>query len=153
MDNIKQTIESVFYINDISEKNRTIKYIIARGLYIKILSEKGISIKTICDNVKLDNSTVRNSMKKFDGLIDSYPEYKSFIQEVYAVIQNEFALSNQIEIKLDEIDEIIKSSEKLFDPDKSPDDYKLNKLDALRRVLIQAEYKLSNYKESLREAE
>ena len=153
MDNIKQTIESVFCIKDIAEKKRTTRYIIARGLYIKILREKGTSLESIGNKLNLLHPAIINSLKKFDGLIECYPEYKSFVQEVYSVIRNEFTLSNQIEIKLNEIDEIIKTSQNLFDPNKSPDDYKLNKLESLRNVLTQAEYKLSDYKESLTETE
>ena len=150
LDILQKKIEEVFDIEDLFNKTRKENYIVARSVFFTVAKRKRTYLH-LQDAYNVDHSTIHNSISKFDSYYTYYINYKYMIEEVLDFVKDPVSINTKIAKKLDEILELISECRKNFDPNKSPDDYKLHKLIVLANTINKSESCLEAFNEALGE--
>jgi len=86
---IKETIEGLFGLDDIHLKTRKTDYVIARGLFNYTLSNlKFIPKRRIGIIYGYNHSTIINSINSFKQLMDYKNEYTSRVNDFFEIYNN-----------------------------------------------------------------
>lgn len=85
---IKEVIEKVFCIDDLSKRTRKVVYICARSvLFYHLRNKKGFTLQYIGNLYGLSHATVINSINRFEGF-KHYRPFKREIKECCDLIEN-----------------------------------------------------------------
>lgn len=97
---VKEVVERITNINDISNKTRKIEYIKARAIFYNIVKENThLDLKKIGSYMGVDHATVINGLKQFD----SYYHYPDF-EDQYNKVRDICEYSG---FEIDDIDKIV----------------------------------------------
>jgi hypothetical protein len=80
---LKKEVEREFDIPDLSSKKRSVKYILARSIYFKIVRTRtGFSYEAIGKLANKDHAAVFFSIQKFEEYLEAYPECENIFKKL-----------------------------------------------------------------------